>query len=145
MYFLDLYNYQYRKDYNNAMAMWLFTFDSVNFFAPLWYAAFISKSFTTLYTLLIVEMAMKAAYDNAKAYLWIFYYMAKKRNEERKGQDEMELGDDVKDLASIINKQERWIEIQTNTNAEMMECEEEEIAEGYMEILKQFGYVAMFS
>ena len=27
----------------------------------------------------------------------------------------------------------------------MMECEEEEIAEGYMEILKQFGYVAMFS
>lgn len=32
-----------------------------------------------------------------------------------------------------------------NVNSVMMEADEEQIPEGYMDILKQFGYVAMFT
>jgi hypothetical protein len=48
----------------------------------------------------------------------------------------MELGEEVSDLSGLIRRQRAWVEIQTDINAEMMEWEEEEIAESYMEILK---------
>ena len=126
------------------MAQWLFSFDMLNFFAPLFYAAFKTGSFATLYTLLIVEMGFKALLELAQSYAWIVYYMIKKRNAMSKCQDVMEL-DEINDLRSIIHRQKTWVEMQTSVNDEMMEAEEDEIAEGYMDIIKQFGYICMFS
>jgi hypothetical protein len=81
-YFIQAYNYQFKKDYNDSLAQWIFYYNFLNFYMPMYYAAFLSESskgsFTTLYTLLIVELGFGTIKDYAVNFLWILYYKYKK-------------------------------------------------------------------
>jgi hypothetical protein len=74
-----LYNYQYKKDYNDSLAIFTFTFEFINTYCPLFYAAFISRSYSTICTLLIVEMGFKMLLGYLQEFAIMFYYCYKKR------------------------------------------------------------------
>ena len=53
VWFIDQKNYRYKKDYNDALNLQLFTFNCVNYFVPMMFTAFYKQSYQALFTLML--------------------------------------------------------------------------------------------
>ena len=66
--FINQRNYRFKQEYNNAVALSLFTFNCINYFLPLAYIAFRKKNFQQLFTLLFVILV----FEQIKANIYKF-------------------------------------------------------------------------
>lgn len=135
--FMDAYNFRFKKDFNDGLAWYLFFYNCVNFFLPIAVIVLVKRSFLSVFTMLFVLLVLEQGKNSLARYLRPVCCYRKRVNRVK---------EQWKKWAKRVEipPQKEKIEHQIAFNGALMK-DDQEIAHNYMDLVMQFGYIALFS